>query len=268
MQTRSPRHVRLAAATALAAAFTLTLTLGTAQAAGPGSIPASPPQHFIDFNYTVPEDFNTYTYTVEVDTPLATDSIYYAHYVWGKNNNGYYSGIQPHPNGKAGVRFSYFGSNATPDNPNCHGDADGGAGVTCAIDDLDYAAGRKYTITTRKSESADAVTYTGTIKDLTSGKERTIGSWRLPQDFAGFSPNANAFIEKFSGISTCADIPPVNVSYTGVTANGSPVNFHAGTHPATDVPGDGIYTCSGVSQYTVTTPAPGSYTVVSTVPSG
>ncbi|MEV6935815.1 hypothetical protein AB0N19_15455, partial [Streptomyces sp. NPDC051132] len=133
-----------------------------------------------------------------------------------KNGEGFYSGIQPHPNGKAGVRFSFFGAGATPLRSNCHKGADDEDGVTCGIVDLTYAAGRKYTITARKTTTASGPVCTGTIKDLTTGKARTIGAWRLSKYFAGFTNSANAFIEKFDGIRTCADIPAVAVSYTGV----------------------------------------------------
>ncbi|MFJ4686209.1 DUF3472 domain-containing protein [Streptomyces sp. NPDC088789] len=265
MQTRSPRHVRLAVTATLTAA--LGFVQATAHAAGPGDIPASAPQHFIHLDYTVPKDLSEYTYTVAVSTPAATDDVFYAHYIWGEGDTGYYSGIQPHPNGKAGVRFSYFGPDAKPDSHNCSGGADGDPGVTCAIDDLVYEVGRQYTITTQKTTNADGVTYTGTIKDLTSGDERTIGRWLLPRGFAGFITSGNAFIEKFSGISTCADIPGVSVAYTGIAADQDPVNFTPVTHPATDEAGEDVYTCENVSEYTVTTPANGSYTVESSVPS-
>ena len=67
--------------------------------------------------------------------------------------------------------------------------------------------------------------------------------------------------EKFDGIRTCADIPAVTVSYTGVKADGQALKFKAYRHKATNEPGKDIYTCANVSDYTVTTPAPGSYTV-------
>ncbi|MEU3413802.1 hypothetical protein ABZ760_21460 [Streptomyces sp. NPDC006658] len=252
-----PRRARLAAA----AATVLALSPSTARANTPGSIPAENPQHFINFDFAVPGDFSTYTYTVGVGTRLATDYIYYAHYMYAKNGEGFYSGIQPHPNGKAGVRSSFFGAGATPLRSNCHRGADDEDGVTCGIDDLKYVAGRKYTISARKTNTTSGPVYTGTIKDAATGKVRTVGVWRLPRNFAGFKNSANAFIEKFDGIRTCADIPSVAVSYTGVKADGRPVRFRAHRHKATKVPGEDIYTCANVSDYTVTAPTPGSYTV-------
>jgi hypothetical protein len=53
----------------------------------------------------------------------------------------------------------------------------------------------------------------------------------------------------------------VTVSYTGVKADGRPLAFRAYRHKATGVPGEDIYTCVNVSDYTVAAPAPGSYTV-------
>ncbi|GAA2231969.1 DUF3472 domain-containing protein [Streptomyces nogalater] len=259
MQRFLPRRARLTAIVAAAAVLALSPTM--ARADDPGSIPAENPQHFINFDFAVPGNFSTYTYTVRVGTRLATDSIYYAHFVYAKNGGGFYSGIQPHPNGKAGVRFSFFGAGATPLRSNCHQGADDEDGVTCGIDDLKYVVGRKYTITTKKTNSTSGPVYTGTIKDVATGKLRTIGAWRLPRNFAGFKNSANAFIEKFDGIRTCADIPAVTVSYTGVKADGRPLSFRAYRHKATKEPGEDIYTCINVSDYTVTVPAPGSYTV-------
>ncbi|CAL9313489.1 DUF3472 domain-containing protein [Streptomyces sp. SudanB182_2057] len=262
MPHSSPRYARFAAVAGAAAV--LLVSQGTAHAGDPGSIPAGNPQHFINFTYDIPGKFSEYAYTVQVGTPLPTEAIYYAHYVYA-NGGGFYSGLQPHPNGKAGVRFSFFGGGATPLHPNCHPGADAGRGVTCAIDDLEYAAGRKYTITAKKTSDDAGLSYTGTIKDLSTGEERTIGAWRTPPGFTGFYNYADAFIEKFAGVRTCADIPAVTVSYTDVKADGKPLAFKAYTHKGTDEPGKGIYTCSNVSDYTVTTPAPGSYTVESSV---
>lgn len=265
MQSRWTRGARLVAAAGVATG--LVVSQGTARAVEPGAIPAGNPQHFINFGFGVPGDFEEYAYTVAVDTPLADDSVYYAHYVYGNGGGGYYSGIQPHPNGRAGVRFSFFGAGATPLHANCRGGADAGEGVTCGIDDLVYAVGREYTIVTTRTSDADGVSYTGTIEDGTTGRTRTIGSWRIPEKFT-FSDSANAFIEKFRGIRSCADIPAVNVSYTGVRADGEPLAFKAFTRKATNTPGTGIYTCGNVSDYTVTTPDAGSYTVASSLASG
>lgn len=259
MQHFLSRCARLAAT---AAAVVLASSPGTARADDPGSIPADNPQHFINFDFAVPGNFGTYTYTVKVGTRPTTNYIYYAHYMYAKKNGeGFYSGIQPHPNGKAGVRFSFFGTGATPLRSNCHKGADDEDGVTCGIDDLTYVTGRKYTITARRTNTRSGPVYTGTIKDLATGKVRTVGAWRLPRNFAGFKNSANAFIEKFDGIRTCADIPAVTVSYTGVKTDGRPVKFRAYRHKATKEPGEDIYTCANVSDYTVTTPASGSYTV-------
>ncbi|MEV7598704.1 hypothetical protein AB0O91_15110 [Kitasatospora sp. NPDC089797] len=269
-RTRSEQRGRLAATAAAALALVLAVPPGAAHADAPSSITAGNPQHFINFNFGLPGDLTEYVYSIKVETPAATDDIYYAHYLFGKDSGtGYYSGLQPHPNGLAGVRFSFFGKGATPLNANCRSGADGGNGVTCGIDDLAYQVGRKYTIATKKTVDTAGVSYTGTIKDDTTGTVRTIGAWRVPADYAGFRDTANAFIEKFSGIKTCADIPAVKVSYTGVRADGKPVAFKPISHQATDKPGSGIYTCGDVSDYTVSAAStPGGYSVVSSGATG
>jgi hypothetical protein len=75
----------------------------------------------------------------------------------------------------------------------------------------------------------------------------------------------DAFIEKFSDIKTCGDIPGVHVEYSGVEVDGTPIMFKAATRKATDMASTGIYTCSNVSDITVTAPAAGSYSVTSSV---
>jgi|GEM_PF-6643941 len=242
----------------------LSILPGVAHATDPASIPATNPQHFINFTYGVPGNFDEYKYTIKVDTAASTDDIYYGQYIYGKNSTGFYSGLQPHPGGKAGVRFSFFGSGAKPLDANCSSGADAGSGVTCGIDDLSYAVGRQYTIATKKYTDAGGTSYTGTITDDSTGQARTIGKWLVPSGYGGFDNSADAFIEKFGGVKTCADIPAVAVSYTGVSADGKPISFTPSSHKATDKPGSGIYTCSTVSNYTVSAPAAGSYTVTST----
>ncbi|MER7848511.1 hypothetical protein ABTZ03_31755 [Kitasatospora sp. NPDC096077] len=270
MRIRSPKRAHLAAAATAALALTLAVPPGAAQAVAPSSIPAGNPQHFINFDFGLPGNFTEYVYSIKVETAAATDDIYYAHYLFGKEGGtGYYSGLQPHPNGLAGVRFSFFGKGATPLDPSCASGADGGNGVTCGIDDLAYQVGRKYTIATRKTVDPEGVSYTGTIKDDATGTVRTIGAWRVPAGYPGFQDTANAFIEKFSGIKTCADIPAVKVSYSGVRADGKPVAFKPISHKATDQPGSGIYTCGDVSDYTVSAAStPGGYSVVSSGATG
>ncbi|RDI42877.1 DUF3472 domain-containing protein [Nocardia mexicana] len=256
--------LKVVGAAALLGSALVSLPVAAHAADGPASIPASPPQHFINTSHDVPGDFGEYRYTVQVDTDVQTDNIYYAHYLYGPDGTGFYSGIQPHTTGKAGVRFSYFGPGATPLHDNCKSGADSGKGVTCAIDDLEYAKGRKYTIAAKRSKDAEGISYTGTITDESTGNTRTIGAWRLPSSFTKFNDSANAFIERFKGIESCGDIPAVQVSYSNVTADGKPIAFEPESHTAGNKPGSGIYTCGDVSDYTVSTDGPGGYDVKST----
>lgn len=236
----------------------------TAPAANePSFIPASSPQHFINFTYSAPGNFTTFEYAIKVDTNSNVDNIYYSQYFYGNDHNGFYSGLQPHPNGKAGVRFSYFGNGATPLDAHCRAGADGGSGVTCGANDLIYATGRTYIFRTIRSRDSQGFRYTGTITDSTTEVTRTIGAWRVPADVVGFSNAANAFIEKFSGVNNCGDTPSVAVSYSGVQADSQMIQFRSFSQKAAYRPGSGIYTCGNVSNYSITASQPGRYTVIS-----
>lgn len=250
----------------IAAASLLISPLSASASGEAGSISATNPQHFISSTATLPETNQDYTYSIKVNTPLSTDNIYYGQYNYAQGDGGYYSGVQPHANGTINVRFSFFGTGATAMHSNCDSGADGGSGVTCALDGLDYSVRTTYTINSHRTSDSNGTTYTGTITNETTGVKKTIGAWRLPADYPGFGDQMTEFIEKFSGISTCADIPAVSVDYTNFGVNGtavsfSPVNKKAGYKPGSD----GIYRCADVSSYQLTSSGTGSYSVRSTV---
>ncbi|WP_052663687.1 DUF3472 domain-containing protein [Psychromicrobium lacuslunae] len=253
-----------------AAVLSLFLPIGAAHAAGdPGAISASGPQHFITKSYSIPAANQDFSYTVKVNTALATDNIYYAQYNYAEaDDGGYYSGIQPHPDGTVNVRFSFFGAGATPIGSNCDSGADGDSGVTCALDGLAYRVGTKYTITSHRQSDANGVTYTGTITNLSTGVKTTIGAWRLPANYGGFSDQMTAFIERFWGISSCADIPAVSVDYSNITVGGTAVSISPVNKVAGFVPGsNGIYRCNDVSDYQLTSNGAGNYSVRSQISS-
>jgi hypothetical protein len=234
----------------------------------PSSIEVSGPQHFVNFSYGVPKRLRTFGYTMRVTTGLAVDSVFYAQYAYGPGGTGYYSGLQPHPDGTAGVRFSFFGRGATPLGRACTNGADSGSGVTCAPKNIPYARGRAYTFTTSRTTDGAGVVYTGKVKDEATGLVSTIGAWRLRSTYPGFEGTVNAFIEKYDGIETCADIPAVKVAYAGVEVNGRLIAFSRDSTHASPVAHRGIYTCSGVSDVTRVVPRRGSYAITSIVAQG
>lgn len=226
--------------------------VGVASAAAPGasSIPAGNPQHFISYDVTprTPvETIDSFHYTVAVDTPLASDYVYYAQYqLFEKGGAGYYSGIQPHPDGTAGVRFSLFGAGGVALSPECRSGADGGNGVTCAID-VPYSRGTAYSFDiTKAGSSSTATTWSGTITNDSTGVVTKMGSWSTPAAFGGLKSTTIGFIEKFSGIKTCADIPDVSVKYSKVSFGNDNPSSGAKIWPSSNG-GSGIYTCLGVT---------------------
>jgi hypothetical protein len=234
----------------------------------PSSIEVSVPQHFVNFSYDVPKRLSSFAYTIRVTTRLAVDSVFYGQYAYGPGGTGYYSGLQPHPDGTAGVRFSFFGRGATPLGRACTSGADSGSGVTCAPKNISYAPGRAYTFTTSRATDGAGVVYTGKVEDDATGLVSTIGAWRLRSTYPGFEGTVNAFIEKYDGIETCADIPAVKVAYAGVEVNGRLIAFSRDSTHASPVAHRGIYTCSGVSDVTRVVPRRGSYAITSIVAQG
>lgn len=225
--------------------------VGVASAAAPGasSIPAGNPQHFISYDVTPRTPVATidsFHYTVAVDTPLSSDYVYYAQYQTFEKGGGYYSGIQPHPNGTAGVRFSLFGAGGVPLSSEWRSGADGGNGVTCAID-VPYSRGTAYSFDVMKSgSSATATTWSGTITNDSTGVVTKMGSWSTPAAFGGLKSTTIGFIEKFSGIKTCGDIPDVSVKYSNVSFGNDTPSSGAKIWPSSNG-GSGIYTCLGVT---------------------
>ena len=197
--------------------------VGVASAAAPGasSIPAGNPQHFISYDVTprTPvETIDSFHYTVAVETP----------------------------NGTAGVRFSLFGAGGVPLSSECRSGADGGNGVTCAID-VPYSRGTAYSFDITKSgSSSTATTWSGTITNDSTGVVTKMGSWSTPAAFGGLKSTTIGFIEKFSGIRTCGDIPDVSVKYSNVSFGNDNPSSGAKIWPSSNG-GSGIYTCLGVT---------------------
>ena len=264
----------------------------------PKDIPVTYPQQYIVFsskNTTPnpdagpdappPDKTNSFQYTVQVGTDADIDNIYYHLdqyflekdssyssdtnvYVSATRGGIYYTGIQPHANGTVGFRFSSFVAGTTPKSPNCRGGADGGSGVTCALDGLPYTPNGKYTITVKRQDSDDSrVTYEGLVKDETTGTTTQIGAWSLPEGYDGriLSP-FNGTVELYSvGFGkTCADIPLSNVTYSNILYNGKPAKPEIEVHhrqPPFQL--DTVDTCAGVPHSTSgkVTYSDGQYTI-------
>ncbi|KAI1028151.1 hypothetical protein LB504_012466 [Fusarium proliferatum] len=109
-----------------------------------------------------------------------------------------YTGLQPRPdkNGKRVVHavFSSFQKGTTTKHKNCHVGADGGPGVSCAIDIFsDYS--HLYHLTVR---NIGDTTWRGTLTDTVTGKSNVIGEWKLPSSAGKIQNGQVGFVEYYN----------------------------------------------------------------------
>ncbi|KAB8213168.1 hypothetical protein BDV33DRAFT_185304 [Aspergillus novoparasiticus] len=121
---------------------------------------------------------------------------YYAQsFLFGGSSKGAYIGLQPRPNNANGpvihAAFSSFINGTTTRDANCHDGADGGPGVSCAIDILgDYSH-----IYDLKVQNTGGTTWTGTLIDTVTKVETHIGRWTLPTGTTGIKGSWVGFVE-------------------------------------------------------------------------
>ncbi|KAK2616314.1 hypothetical protein QQS21_000748 [Conoideocrella luteorostrata] len=126
-----------------------------------------------------------------------------------------YCGIQnrPNKNGRSIVHavFSSFQKGATTKDSNCHTGADGGPGVSCAVDfEGDYSA--TYNIVV---ENVSGTTWKGTAVNTATGKSTHIGTYSLPSAAGGIKSSQVGFVEYFpwnSGSHQCSQLPKTEVT--------------------------------------------------------
>ncbi|KAG6016681.1 hypothetical protein E4U54_000670 [Claviceps lovelessii] len=125
-----------------------------------------------------------------------------------------YCGIQNRPNqgGKSVVHavFSTFQGGSTTNDPNCHYGADGGPGVSCAVDfEGDYSA--IYNIVV---QHVAKTTWKGTAVNTATGKSVHIGTFTLPSSAGGIRSSQVGFVEYYpwnAGTHQCKDLPKTSV---------------------------------------------------------
>lgn len=129
-----------------------------------------------------------------------------------------YTGLQPRANSggseRLSARFSNFVAGSTTNDPLCHEGADGGPGVTCAVD-FDAVYGHRYDI---KVERTGTDTWTGTARDTVTGKETHLGTYTLPAGSGNLRGSQGGFVEYYAGIPSCAEMPRSDVVFGGPTS--------------------------------------------------
>ncbi|KAG6152109.1 hypothetical protein E4U37_004177 [Claviceps purpurea] len=127
-----------------------------------------------------------------------------------------YCGIQNRPNarGKSIVHavFSTFQGNSTTQDKNCHTGADGGPGVSCAVD-FPGSYNAVYNIVV---EHVRGTTWKGTAINTSTGESFHIGSWTLPSTAGGIKSSQVGFVEYYPWNSQpshqCRNLPRTAVT--------------------------------------------------------
>lgn len=129
-----------------------------------------------------------------------------------------YTGLQPRENSgsseRLSARFSTFTEGASTSDPNCHTGADGGPGVTCAVD-FDAVYGHRYDI---KVERTGTDTWTGTARDTVTGTSTHLGTYTLPAGSGNLQGSQGGFVEYYAGIPSCAEMPRSDGVFGGPTS--------------------------------------------------
>ncbi|KAK0374679.1 hypothetical protein CLIM01_07972 [Colletotrichum limetticola] len=115
----------------------------------------------------------------------------------GVNDIGY-TGLQPRPDNQrrqvVHAVFSSFQKGTTTKHKNCSPGADGGPGVSCALDIFgDYS--HVYNLAVWNT---GGTTWRGTLHDTVTGKSHVIGEWTLPSSAGKILNGESGFVEYYN----------------------------------------------------------------------
>ncbi|KAH7235299.1 hypothetical protein BKA59DRAFT_495909 [Fusarium tricinctum] len=130
-------------------------------------------------------------------TPRASGHYFAQQFGFKGINDIGYTGLQPRPDkdGKQVIHavFSSFQKGTTSQHKNCYSGADGGPGVSCAIDIFgDYS--HLYHLTVR---NIGGTTWRGTLTDTVTGKSNVIGEYKLPSSARKLKNGEAGFFEYY-----------------------------------------------------------------------
>lgn len=127
-----------------------------------------------------------------------------------------YTGVQPRKDNSGGSVvhgvFSSFQNGTTSTHRNCHDGADGGAGVSCAVD-INDSYSTTYNLVV---ENTSGTTWRGTLVNTSSGNGTVIGEWTLPSEAGGIRSSQVGFVEYYpwnSGGVRCKKLPKTEVTF-------------------------------------------------------
>ena len=123
-----------------------------------------------------------------------------------------YAGLQPREDNSNGssiihAAFSSFQAGTTSDDSNCSDGADGGPGVSCAVE-FPGSYAHTYNVYVQNDEGT---TWSGTVVDTVTSRKIHIGTYTLPSAAKGIKGSQLGFIEDYAGHDP-ADLPYTNVT--------------------------------------------------------
>ncbi|KAF7592414.1 hypothetical protein BBP40_000262 [Aspergillus hancockii] len=138
-----------------------------------------------------------------------------------------YTGLQPRPdaNGASIIHavFSSFVPGSSSNDANCHDGADGGAGVSCAVE-VPASYAHMYHLVVKNT---GGTTWTGTLVDTVSNNQTHIGEYTLPSGTGGIKDTHVGFVEYYpwnvAGGHTCDSLPYTNATFGAPTSTESGV---------------------------------------------
>ncbi len=134
--------------------------------------------------------------------------------------SGAYTGLQPRPDDASGsvvhAVFSSFIKGTTSKSPLCSDGADGGDGVSCAVEFTgDYS--HQYDCVVETTDGG--LTWRGTVVDTVTGDSHDMGEWTLPKKAAGITTQGTGFVEYYiyprgsNGSEICDALPLTEISF-------------------------------------------------------
>ena len=137
-----------------------------------------------------------------------------------------YTGLQPQSNNQNGptivhaVFSSFVPGSTTTDTKNCNDGADGGPGVSCAVE-IPAPYAHPYNLVVKNTPGTS--TWTGTLVDTVLGNSTHIGEYTLPAEAGGIKSSHLGFIEYFlfnaENDGGCAKMPRTEVTFAPPTTN-------------------------------------------------